>query len=273
MITLETSLAAASERFASARWQEGYAILDEFLADSPSEREAARAKLALVEGRNFEDFKRGLQNGRDKHALLDEVEAVADGGLLGRALLERGMALHIEFVMAEPDIDRELACLTRAAELCEQAGDMEGAAMATALTGVFHHVDRLDRETAEPILRRAYEMAPEPGPSLAKAEAARHLGQIKQELGDPKAGLVLLEESLAIREAAGLEIHLPSALHVIGYAMLEAGDLAGAREALTRAHEIAERLDTPLPLAFILRAEADLMMAELVPNVWRRSHP
>lgn len=274
---LDDPITVATERYREARWRDAYHLLEAYLDESPDELGAARAKLALVAGYNLEDFKRGLQPGRDKHALLDEVEPVAEArgdlALLGHATFERGMALHIEFVMAEPDIEREIACFTRAAQLCEQAGDREAATMATAMMGVFHHVDLLDRETAEPILWEAYEMAPQPGPSLGKAEAARHLGQIKQELGDPAGGLVLLEESLRIRERAGWEVHLPSALHVVGYARLEAGDLDGARDALGRAHEIAERLDARLTLAFILRTEADLMMAELVPNVWRRSHP
>src|SRR5262245_56575411 len=135
--SVDDAVAAARDHYKVARWQDGYRTLEDFLEHEPDERDAARAKLAIVEGRNYEDFKRGMQGGPDKHALLDDVEAAADANddawLLGHALFERGMALHIEFVMAEPDSERELDCFTRAAELCERAGDLEAAAMATAL--------------------------------------------------------------------------------------------------------------------------------------------
>jgi len=269
-------LEAVDRCYREARWQEAYALLREALAAEGDELRAAHLRVALVHGLNYEDFKRGLTHREEKHRLLDEVEAAIDGrddGLLGSALYERGMALHIEFVMAEGDLDRELDSFTRAATLLERAGDLEGAAMATAMMGVFHHVDRLDRETADPILLRAHAMAPRDRPSLARAEAARHLGQIRQELGDPVAGLRYLEESLQIREDAGWPLHLPSAHHVIGYAKLEAGDFDGARLHLDKAIELAEQLDAPLTVAMAKRNRADLDFALLAPGVWRRSHP
>jgi tetratricopeptide (TPR) repeat protein len=269
------AIATAIEHYRHARWSDAYDVLEHRLGDESDPVEAARCRLWLVEGYNTEDFKRGLQPARDKHAILDQVDEVVDGHcdeLFAKSLFHRGMALHIEFIMVEGDPDRELSCFTRAAELFETCGDMESASMATALIGVFHHVDHLDRETARPILQRAYDMAPE-GTSLGRAEAARHLGQIQQELGDPAGGLKLLEESLRIREESGWETHLPSALHALAYARLEAGDLDGAEEALLRARAIGERLDATFTLTFIARTEADVAMARIAPAIWRRSHP
>jgi tetratricopeptide (TPR) repeat protein len=275
-VTTIEAISTATDFYREARWEDAYHVLVRGIADAEDDLGAARCRVLLVEGYNNEDFKRGLQRGRDKHALLDAAEEAArahgDDRLLADVHFQRGMALHIDFIMAEGDEERELASFTEAARLYEAAGDAEGAAMATAMMGVYHHVDRLDRATAEPILRRAYESAP-PGASLARAEAARHLGQIQQELGDPAGGLALLEESLEIRRQAGWEVHFPSAMQAVGYARLEAGDLGGAREVLLQAREIAERLDARLPLAFITRNLGDVAMAELIPNIWRRTHP
>lgn len=263
--------------YRDGRWREGEVALRELIETASDERTRARARLALVDGWNLETWKRGLNPDHDKHGTLDEVERAAaqldDDALEAGAAYQRGMALHQEFIMAEGNLDRELESFARAAERYEQIGDREGAAMATAMVGIFHHVDRLDRTTAEPILRRAYEMAPDDGTSYARSEAARHLGQIRQELGDPEAGLRYLEESLRIREQAGWPLHLPSAHHVIGYAKLEAGDFESARLHLDKAIELAEQLDAALTVAMAKRNRADLDFALLAPAVWRRSHP
>jgi tetratricopeptide (TPR) repeat protein len=265
----------ALQSYSEARWQEGHDLLTASIAATDDDLERARLRAVLLEGFNFEDFKCGLQPGRDKLGLADEVERVAAGrsdAVHAAALYGRGMALHIDFIMAEGDQDREVESFTRATELYGAAGDQEGAALSTAMVGVFHHVDRLDRETANPILQRAYDMSPS-GPSFARSEAARHLGQIAQELGDHERGLEILQESLRIREELGWSIHLPSALHVVGYAQLELGRLDEAAATLARAREVGERIGARLTLAFIARTEADVEMATLVPGVWRRTHP
>lgn len=275
--TVDETLAEVDRLFGEALWQEAYARLLTAVGDEQDERAIARFKLALVHGYNQEDFKRGLRHQQEKHELLDEVEAVAgeadDDLLLAAALHERGMALHIEFVMAEGDLDREIESFTRAAELFSAAGDTESAAMSTAMRGVFHHVARLDRETAWPLLLEAHSMAPSPDTSLARAEAARHLGQIKQEQGDIATGLPYLEESVRIREAVGKPLHLPSAYHVLGFARLEDGDLDAAEADLDQAEKLARDLDMPLTVAMVARNRADLDFARIAPSVWRRSHP
>jgi hypothetical protein len=81
------------------------------------------------------------------------------------ALYLRGAVLHVDFIMGQGDPERELDCFTRA-EIFGQLGDKENAALATAFIGIFHHVDRLDRDTAESILRRAYETAPATGAAI-----------------------------------------------------------------------------------------------------------
>lgn len=271
-------VAAAREHYRHARWDQAYALLEPALAAAGDPLEAACLKVGLVEVWNWEDLKRGLQSGRDKLALLDEAQAdldeADDRALLARAAFERGMALHAAYLLADAPTDGELACFVSAAELHEAEGDLESAAMALALAGVYHHVVELDRATAQPLLVRAHGLPPQDGaPSLARAEAARHLGQILQELGDHDGSIRFLTESVEIRERAGYPINLPSAYHALAYALLEAGDLAGAAARIAQAREWGERTGSRFPLAMIKRTEADLELAELAPALWRRSHP
>ena len=274
---LDRMLARVDLHCGEARWPVAYALLASALGEAKSDSDRARLKLALVAGQNQDDFKRGLRYGEEKHETLDEIEALAgelgDRALLAAALQERGTALHIEFIMSEGDFERELDSFSRAAEIFTELGDAEAAAMSTASIGVCHHVDRIDRETAWPILLEAHRMAPSDGPSLARAEAARHLGQIRQELGDVVEGIRYLEESVRLREQAGTPLYLPSAYHVLGYARLEAGDLNGAEADLDRARRLAEELNLPLTVAMVARNRADLDFARIAPNIWRRSHP
>jgi tetratricopeptide (TPR) repeat protein len=268
-------IAEAEARYKRAEWTAAYELLEAALAETTDELEAGTLTVALVEGTNHESFKRGLHRERDAHALLDQAEAAAEGRsdwLLGHVHLERGMRLHLENAMAVGDNDRELASFELADKMLAETGDVEGSALAKSMTGIFHHVNLLDRETAVPILRAAYDASPS-GPSAARAEATRHLGQIQQELGDPAGALPTLEESLRCREESGWELLIASSLHTLGYARLESGDLEGAERDLAKAEEIAVRLDAPALLPFIRRAQADLGMARYVPNLWRRSHP
>jgi tetratricopeptide (TPR) repeat protein len=273
----QAALAEARERYHHGRWSEGHAVLAARLADEQDEIDAARLRLAYVAGCCEEDWCRGLRDPVRKHAVLDAVEPVFDDlpvQLRADATYLRGMTLHIDFVMARGDLPREERCFTDAIGLYEEAGDPEGAAQATAMLGIFHHVDRLDRPTAQPILERAYAMAPSDRPSYARAEATRHLGQIRQELGDPRGALPLLEESLRERERLGREPALPAALHALAFAKLEADDPEGAERDLARAREVAERYDARLPLALIGKTEADLEMSRVTgPGLWRRTHP
>lgn len=266
----------AREHYRHARWDEARALLEPAIAAEADHLRRARLQVALVEVWNWEDLKRGLQQGRDKLALLDDAQAVAEGrddALLAEALFQRGMALHAAHLMDDGGTAGELEAFTRSAELHETVGDLESAAMSLALSGVFHHVVHLDRDTARPLLERAHGMVPEPETSLARAEAARHLGQIQQELGDPAGCQRYLEESVRIRERVGYPINLPSAYHALGFAKLDAEDFEGARADLERAHEWAERTGSRMPLAMIKRTEADLELAEIVPALWRRTHP
>jgi tetratricopeptide (TPR) repeat protein len=269
------AIARARELYRQARFEEGHASLRDAIAAELDARIAAWMRVELARGLSDEDWKRGLRNATEKHELLAAVDAVADVDelLLAAALHERGMALHQEFIMSEGDLERELACFSRAAQIREAAGDLHGASMSLAMVGIYYHVDLLDREAAVPILRRAYALSRESGNDWAGSEATRHLGQIQQEQGDPAGALPLLEESLSLRERAGMEAFSASALHALGYARLEAGDMEGAARELSRARSVAERIGAPFTLAMIARTEADLEFARLAPGVWRRSHP
>ena len=273
---IDPALREAATLAEQARWEEAIALLKRLLRAAADSVARTRLQLALVRVFNEEDWTRGLRNRSAKHAILDEIDrnTALSTDLLAEALFLRGAVLHVDFIMAQGDPERELGCFTRAAELFEQLGDRENAALATAFIGIFHHVDRLDRQTAEPILRRAFEMAPDTGGSYARAEAARHLGQIQQERGDPKGALEMLDEALQQVAEAGLSRHLASALHAIGYARLEAGDLAGADDYLRRAREMGERHGSRFFLSIIARTEGDLALRQLTgPTVHGRTHP
>jgi tetratricopeptide (TPR) repeat protein len=273
---IDTAVREAAELAEQARWEEAIALLKRLLRNANDSEVRSRLQLALVRVYNEEDWTRGLRNHDVKHALLDDVDRQSNlpKSMVAEASYLRGAVLHVDFIMGEGDPERELACLTRAAELFSQLGDRENAALATSFIGIFHHVDRLDREAAEPILRRAYEMAPSTGGSYAKAEAARHLGQIQQERGDSRGALGLLEEALELVAEARLTRHLSSALHAVGFAHLEAGDLDVAEDYLQRAREMGERLGGRFFLGLIARTEADLaFMRQTSSSVHRRTHP
>ena len=274
----EDVISEAQRLFEESRWAEGYELLRSRISDTADPAERLRLKLELVAGYSEEDWTRGLTNRDVKNALLNEIDAelaeLPDPALRACALYERGMALHIGFIMDEGDQERELECFTEAAELYQAVGDAEGACLSTAMIGIFHHVDRLDRETAEPILKRAYEMAPPGVPSYGRSEATRHLGQIRQERGDPAGAIPLLQESLEDRVNLGSTLHMAPALHALGFAKFEAGDVDGAKADIARAREIAERAGSRFWLAMMARTEADIEFSSmLAPELWRRSHP
>jgi tetratricopeptide (TPR) repeat protein len=277
---MSTALTAIDEVTAAAcglcedgRWEEAVALLERQLRRWCDKDDKARLNVALVRVYNDNDWALGLHHAPRKHALLDEAEGSASGPLQADVLFERGIALHLEFIMAEGDPERELECFTRAADLYLQCGDQEKAALATAYMGIFHHVVRLDRAAAKPVLWRAYEMSAAEG-STARSEAARHLGQIQQELGDPAGSLPLLEESLRNRAEAGQSRHLASALHALGFACMEAGYLDRAQDYLQRARENAERYHNRFFLAMLARTEADLTFNRyLGPATRGRTHP
>lgn len=271
-ITTDAAIQMSASLCEEARWEEAGALLQRLLREAGA-NEKTRLNVALVHVYNDQDWALGLRNAERKHAILNEAEKTASGTSAADLLLERGMALHLEFIMAEGDPDLELDCLTKAADQYLSNGDQEKAAFATACIGIFHHVVRLDRDTAEPILRRAYQMA-SPAGSAARAEAARHLGQIRQELGDPAGALPLLEEALRQRAEAGHARHLAPALHALGFACLEARDLDSAHGYLQRARENAERYNNRFFLAMLARTEAELAFTRyLGPAVSGRSHP
>lgn len=274
---VDTAINTAAALCERARWEESLALLERLLRREEDPLVRCRLKLAKAKALNDLDWARGLRNPAAKHEILDDVETVAKDRFqwaYAMALFQRGMALHLEFIMSTGDTEYELDCFTRAAELFAAEGDIENAALATAFVGIFYHVDMLDRDRAVPYLQQAYDMAPVGVGSEARSEASRHLGQILQELGDIAAAIPLLEESLAARAEAGATRHLASALHALGFATLELGDFDRARDYLTRARHLAEQHGSALFLPMIIKAEAELELRAVTgPNVWGRTHP
>jgi tetratricopeptide (TPR) repeat protein len=141
------------------------------------------------------------------------------------------------------------------------------------MLGISHHVTLLDRDAAEPILRRGYDMAL-PEASEARDEASRHLGQILQERGNPSAALPLLEESVRLRAEAQQPRRLPPALHALAFAQLEAGDLESADANLRRARQLGERYGNAFFLLMSARTEAEVAWQRNIrPALRTRTHP
>ena len=277
IVDIETGDPIVAELCEQSRWEEAFALLDRLEPLTTRPLDVARLKLARVRSLSDLDWARGLRNPAEKHALLDEVQAIVRGEsteLEAMAEFQRGMALHLEFIMAVGDADRELECFTRAAALFESIGDLENAALSIAFIGIFHHVDRLDRDAAIPFLQKAYELTEAGRGSEARSEATRHLGQIHQERGEFAAAIPLLEESLAARAEAGSSRHLASALHALGYAHLEAGNLDTAEDYLDRGRHLGELHGSRLFLPMIAKARAELALRRIVgPNTAGRTHP
>jgi tetratricopeptide (TPR) repeat protein len=276
MIGTDDPICIAEQLTDEARFEEAQGLLQMELARTEDLHARCTLRLALVSSYNEEDWTRGLRNHAIKHGLLDEAESEIgeSQALRAKARFERGMALHIDAVMGVGQPDRELASFTEASEIYAGLGDQEGEALAIAFIGIFHHVDRLDRDTAEPILRRAYDLSADHEGSDARAEAARHLGQILQERGDVEGALPLLQEALVARAEGLKSKNLSSALHALGYAQLEAGDLDAAQESLRRARYYAERYGSRIILTMIAKAEAQLEFALFSSTIMRdRTHP
>jgi tetratricopeptide (TPR) repeat protein len=277
IVSRDDALATAVELCEHARWEEAEALLRRVAGRQSNDLDRVELELAVVAAQNDRDWTRGVREPQRKQAELDRIEdLVGDRSprLLAKTMFERGMALHLEFIFAVGDPDRELASFTTAAEIYASVGDREGSALATAFIGIFHHVDRLDRQAALPILQRAYDLTEAHSGSAARSEAARHLGQIRQELGDPAGGIALLEEALELRAEAGDFRHLSSALHALGSAHLEAGDLDVAADYLFRARNLGELHGSQLFLTMIARTEADLAFRRVTgANVRGRTHP
>lgn len=259
------------------RWEEAYALLEGAIRHETDPLALIRLKLELVHDYNEDHLTRGMHDPKRAFVILDEIEPQAkelSEVLYARALYERGEALHIDYYMGDGgDPDREIACRVEAVEIFEKNGETELAALATVMLGITYHVILLDRDTAEPILRRGYDMAL-PEVSEARDQSARHLGQILQERGDPTAALPLLEESLRVRAEANRPRRLPVALHALAFAQLEAGDLDSADANLRRAREIGERYGNTLVLAMSARTEAEVAWQRLIrPALRTRTHP
>lgn len=259
------------------RWDEAYALLEGAIRHEKDPLQMVRLKLELVHAYNEEHLTRGMRDPKRTFVLLDEIEPLArelSEVLYARVLYERGESLHIDFYMGDGgDPDREIECRVEAAEIFEKNGETELAALATVMLGITYHVILLDRDTAEPIIRRGYNMAA-PEVSEARDQSSRHLGQILQERGDPTAALPLLEESLRVRAEANRPRRLPVALHALAFAQLEAGDLESADANLRRAREIGEQFGNTLVLALIARTDAEIAWQRLIrPALRSRTHP
>lgn len=273
MITLASTntvdrITSALELADSAQWERAFAQLNLARAAADETLSSVAVDLTRVQVMNEQDWTMGLRDPSRKHDLLDSVDraltAEPDDRLRARYLYERGMALHIDYCMGTPDQSAELAAFEGAAEMFQALGDQEGEASARAFVGIFHHVDRLDPDTAWPILMHAYQMSPQGVGSVGRYEAARHLGQILHEAGKANEGLTWLLDALEVRAQSGCARGLAPALHAVGAARMDTGDLDAAGSDLERARDIAVRYGSRYFLAFIERTQAELRFRQVL---------
>ncbi|WP_157574892.1 hypothetical protein [Jiangella muralis] len=261
-------ITSALELADSAQWERAFAQLNLARAAADDTLGGVAVDLARAQVMNEQDWTMCLHDPGRKHDLLEAVDRALttepDDRLRAHYLYERGMALHIDFCMGTPDQSAELAAFEESAERYHVLGDQEGEASALAFIGIFHHVDRLDPDTAWPILMHAYEISPQGVGSVGRYEAARHLGQILHEAGKAEEGLTWLLDALEVRAQSGCARGLAPALHAVGAARMGMGDLEGAGRDLERARAIAVRYGSRYFLAFIERTQADLRFRQVL---------
>ncbi len=137
-------------------------------------------------------------------------------------------------VMARVEAD-----LTKACEICEQAGASKEHSVALGKLG--HVALDLGRpEKARTLFAKSVAVARETGDPLRLAHAVRHLGQVNRRLGRLEAAERCYEEALALYDRAGTAHPLDHANALRPMAMLreELGDVETARVLWRRAAEL-----------------------------------
>jgi len=116
--------------------------------------------------------------------------AVADGAahldLLEAGLaLARGRLAHARFLGSSRTDTYDRGLFDRAVDLYRAHGDVRGEAEATFWLATYHQVVLGDHDTAEPLLRRADDLATKAGDDLTRSYALRHLCFVAQHHDQP----------------------------------------------------------------------------------------
>jgi tetratricopeptide (TPR) repeat protein len=187
--------------------------------------------------------------------------AIADRGLDGveaDLALARGRIVHARFIADRQEDPGELALFERAARLYRQLGDVRGEAEALFWVGTFHQVLRDDHETALPVLERSYELAEQAGDRLTLSYAARHLGFVAAERGDPDTARERLTESVRLRRELGFQPGVAAGLLALADLASRTGDEQGAWQLIEEATAVAEASGAHGILTWIEQARTEL---------------
>jgi predicted ATPase/class 3 adenylate cyclase len=170
-------------------------------------------------------------------------EALARGEEAPLAVRARALRQRARTALIQSDFDEGGRLYERALALVREAGDRDTEAYALAEAGWIAMI-RGDFERAVPLCRAAVELAREVGDKVALSSALNNLAGAVGEQGDLATATELLEESAALQRDFGGP-HLATALCNVGLFRLRRGEVDRARacfeEAAAFASEIGDR--------------------------------
>ena len=244
--------ARADKHRSTAEWIEGLGRPDDH-AELVAHHYSAALELARAAGQNTADLtartRLALRAAGDRAIAVNAYAAAAayyrdalalspaDGEERPQLLFQYARALHVS---AD---DRSADALEEALKALLAVGDREAAAEAEVfLMLVWWH--RGQRDEASAHLARAQELAGE-APSPATARVLASVARIRSIGGEPKEGLRIAREALALAEALQLEELQVHALTTIGMSKTHLGDVTGSTVDLERAFELALAASSP----------------------------
>jgi tetratricopeptide (TPR) repeat protein len=138
---------------------------------------------------------------------IDAVETLGVGDRRAEAFVleRRGLRLHTAFLhdRSAGEPPDELPLFEQALGLRREIGDERGIAESLFHIGLVHQVVRDDSPASLPWFQESYERAREAGDDLLRSYTVRHLGFAYQEAGDTAGAEQALRESLELRREAG----------------------------------------------------------------------
>jgi ribosomal protein S18 acetylase RimI-like enzyme len=175
--------------------------------------------------------------------------------------LSRAKLAHARFITGTGDHSEELTLLERALTLYRGAGDVRGEAETLCWIGIYHQFVLHDDAEAVPHLRRSAELAPDP---LTRSYALRHLGVAAHRAGDLPGARDLLEESTALRRAAGFTVGV--AANLVGLIYIAAAEGRDTTAMITEARTLATEAGATSILAEVEEAAATTAQATGTPS-------
>jgi hypothetical protein len=150
------------------------------------------------------------------------------------------------------------ALFERAVELYAKTGDTRGEAEALFWLGTYHQVVHGAHQTAVPLLERARDLSLAVDDKLNLSYVVRHLGFAELENGNTAAARELLEQSVALRRELGFLPGVAAGLLSLAYVAHRSGDQAAAQALLDEASTAADASGARGVAKWIDSARSDL---------------